>query len=678
MSNGGSDTDRSGSLTEINWQQAFPFTSLFRTFRLAIHPSKLILALAAVLICYLGGRVLDGIAGKRVVVSGPGYMSQLPAEEIRQYTQTPTPTATEFYRWRDEAIRKRDQELANMLVAHLGDKPSRAIEAVNRKEAMDRLNEALESKRNHALSILRDRYAATQNIITADYERSRKSATEDRKQALDETYKHDLKYLRQARDFLQISMSKSSHVARMVLKIDADSAVGKLVRTDSQAEDKTKDARQVQKDRDAVLAAIRLADSYDRAQAMQGKGVFAAALSYGILMFNCAVNSVLSAEMFFNEQFNGFTGDNSAPPGLMGTLGLAAKGLSWFARIHWLYFTIYTLFCLAVWAIAGGAICRIAALHACRDEKIPLKEAFRFGLAKFTNFFTAPLMPVICLLGCCVFLWVGGLVGAIPWLGELIVGPLFFLALIISFVLALVIVGAIGGLGLMYPTIAVEGSDALDAFSRSYSYVYSRPWRTIFYTVVAAIYGTLCFVFVKLFVGLIFLASWTIVGMTMDLRTAALAGPLGKLSAMWYSPAPLTGPFFGQFFLFPLKGTEPVGAFFIAVSVFVLVGLVIAFAVSFFFSAYTLIYLLLRQRVDATGPSEVFVEQFEAEAPVPQPAPEQPGPAVSEPVEEPADEATPPTPGETEHPEPPDQTSTAGDDEPKPPEKGQDPPAKKK
>src|SRR5205085_2018609 len=45
----------------IHWRETFPFTHIFRSFRVAIHPSKLILALLAILLLYVGGRVLDGI-----------------------------------------------------------------------------------------------------------------------------------------------------------------------------------------------------------------------------------------------------------------------------------------------------------------------------------------------------------------------------------------------------------------------------------------------------------------------------------------------------------------------------------------------------------------------------------------------------------------------------------------
>lgn len=628
MGNGGSETNDRADVTAGQWLEALPFTHVFRTFRLAIHPSKLLFALAAVLICYFGGRVMDRLFGKLVVDSRPAYSSHLPADEIREYLQAET--NTKFYRWRDQALQQRDKTVANMLVTFLDEKPSRAKDVVRDKKALDQLAGALDEKRGQALRTLEKRYKQTRRVIEKG-----KAAEEDRENALTE--------LDQANDFLRVSLWKSSQVAslQVIRKLDATSALRTIVTADPDAKDKANDARQVKRDQEQLLSAVALANAYERADALQGKGIFEASLSYGILMFNSAVDSVLNAELFRNDKFAGFALDQQAPPGLARTLWLAARGLGWFVRVHCVFFTVYTLFCLAVWAVAGGAICRIAALHATRDEKIPWKEAFGFGKEKFGSFVIAPLMPVVFFAGCCAFLWLAGLVGALPYVGELVVGLLFVLVLAVGFVLALVVVGAIGGLGLMYPTIAVEGSDAFDAFSRSYNYVYARPWRTVFYTLVTAIYGTLCFGFVKFFVWLVFWAGSTITGMTMNLDTSSLAGSLGKLQAIWHAPS-LSGPFFGRFFLSPLGWTEKVGGFFIAVWVFILVGLVIAFAISFFFSGSTVIYLLLRRRVDATDMEEVFVEEFEAEPPIPAPAAE-PAPQDEQP-REPPEETKPPEP----------------------------------
>src|SRR2546423_15597820 len=47
------------TVRRINWREAFPFTHLFRAFRIAIHPSKLVLGLLALLGLYCGGRIFD-------------------------------------------------------------------------------------------------------------------------------------------------------------------------------------------------------------------------------------------------------------------------------------------------------------------------------------------------------------------------------------------------------------------------------------------------------------------------------------------------------------------------------------------------------------------------------------------------------------------------------------------
>src|SRR5207248_10282864 len=51
--------DETHVIRGINWRETFPFTQIFRAFRVAIHPTKLMLALAALLALYIGGRARD-------------------------------------------------------------------------------------------------------------------------------------------------------------------------------------------------------------------------------------------------------------------------------------------------------------------------------------------------------------------------------------------------------------------------------------------------------------------------------------------------------------------------------------------------------------------------------------------------------------------------------------------
>jgi hypothetical protein len=54
-------SDEAHSLRTIDWRSVFPFTQLFRAFRIAIHPAKMALALLAILLVYGLGRSLDGL-----------------------------------------------------------------------------------------------------------------------------------------------------------------------------------------------------------------------------------------------------------------------------------------------------------------------------------------------------------------------------------------------------------------------------------------------------------------------------------------------------------------------------------------------------------------------------------------------------------------------------------------
>src|SRR5207249_7597772 len=117
---------------------------------------------------------------------------------------------------------------------------------------------------------------------------------------------------------------------------------------------------------------------------------------------------------------------------------------------------------------------------------------------------------------------------------NIVMAVLFVLVLAAGFVMTLVLLGTFGGFNLMYPTIAVEGSDSFDAISRSFSYVYARPWRMLFYTIVAIIYGALTYLFVRLFLWMMLSLTHYFVGAGMFARAQSMA-PLW--TSMWPGPA---------------------------------------------------------------------------------------------------------------------------------------------
>ena len=77
-----------------------------------------------------------------------------------------------------------------------------------------------------------------------------------------------------------------------------------------------------------------------------------------------------------------------------------------------------------------------------------------------------------------------------------------------------------------------------------------------------------------------------------------------------------------------LKWSEDIAAAEISFWVYLTIGLLGAFAISFYFSANTIIYYLMRREVDATELDDVYVEETEDEFGEPV-ATNTPGPATS-------------------------------------------------
>jgi hypothetical protein len=265
---------------------------------------------------------------------------------------------------------------------------------------------------------------------------------------------------------------------------------------------------------------------------------------------------------------------------------------------------------LSVISISGGAICRIAALQFSRGEKPGLTEALRYSIQRFTSFFTAPLAPIGIIIFIGIFVFLLGLIGNIPAVGEIIVGLSLPLALFAGSLLAVIVIGAVAGLNLMFPAVAYDGSDSFDAISRSFSYVYAKPWRMIVYTAIAAVYGSICYTFVRLFAFLsLWITRWL---MQAGLWADSNNNEVNKLVAIW--PKPEFRYLLGSSDPVPTVWTESVAAFLVYLFLLVVVGLVVSFIISFYFSANTIIYSLMRKTVDNAAFEDIYMQFDEADA----------------------------------------------------------------
>ncbi|MBN1795947.1 MAG: hypothetical protein JW804_04680 [Sedimentisphaerales bacterium] len=291
------------------------------------------------------------------------------------------------------------------------------------------------------------------------------------------------------------------------------------------------------------------------------------------------------------------------------------RAIAWAFKYHFFYSLIFAAVKLVIICIAGGAICRIAALKFTKGEKPGITNALRYSLSKFVSFLAAPLAPIAitAVLSACII--VLGLLGNIPYAGEIIVALGSILALLVGVLIAIVIIGTVSGFGLMFPALAYDGLDCFDSISRSFNYIFSRPWRMGFYTGVATVYGAICYLFVRFFAFLVLLATRFSLGLGLFEKADA------KLEAIW--PMPTFTNLMATAFE-STSGTEFFAAWIIHTFILIILGLIVAFILSFYFSANSIIYALMRKKVD-NAPLDEICEG---------PEPARPVSAISEQAEE--------------------------------------------
>ncbi|MFA6132940.1 MAG: hypothetical protein WC869_02850 [Phycisphaerae bacterium] len=539
-------------LRGINWNEVFPFTHIFKSFRIAMHPSKLMLALAAVVLVYFCGRVMDGMWG----AAGSRAMRG----EIDKYLAVP---AGEFS-------------------AAKADWKNGRIEAVARLAA-DAHREA------HDLT------AFTQSLpygpFSDAFREKLAKANADEKAGQYESRSASF-YLEDAR--------KSWRKVYVAARRDADDEADRI-------SDLLAQTRKEKKEYDAdynkgmQLLTAREKAFTEQAQAIRGNGIFQSLLIHEATCINNAISSVWHANLLGGLIVEGEAG------GFLYWVIRGVKGAAWMLSQHCVFGIIFLAVALAAWALFGGAIHRIAALQFARDEKMSMSQALRFSSGKFISFFSAPLIPLglILLLG--LLLAIGGLVLNLWGVGAFIAGLLFFLAIIAGFAIAFLIVGLVCGSSLMYPAIAVEGSDNFDAISRGFSYVFDRPWRAAWYGLVAVVFGSVWYLVVRVFAWLALASAHYFANWGVFTGGKGLGEGATRLDVLWSAPTlmDLHGPFNWAI----MSGGEKAGAFLVAFWVYLVSALLGAFLLSYIASSTTIIYCLLRRKVDATEMNEVYIEE---------------------------------------------------------------------
>jgi len=156
--------------------------------------------------------------------------------------------------------------------------------------------------------------------------------------------------------------------------------------------------------------------------------------------------------------------------------------------------------------------------------------------------------------------------------------------------------------------------------SRSGSYVLQKPWSYLWYALVAIVYGAVVVFFVGLMGSLmVYFAKWG-----MSLVALKIGASYDRDPSCMFIWAPKS---FAWRELLPhgnatdvneptAVSTHPwnyIGPFLVALWLGIVFLMIIGFGYSYFWSASTIIYLLMRRKVDDTELDEVYLEEEEPE-----------------------------------------------------------------
>lgn len=281
-------------------------------------------------------------------------------------------------------------------------------------------------------------------------------------------------------------------------------------------------------------------------------------------------------------------------------LWLCLQAFVWAVQYHPYYSVLFFSFAFAVLCFAGGAVCRCAALEYAQNEKPGLFEAIEFSVEKYRALLSAPLIPFILMVVPATVIVATGALAGVPWVGVIAVGTLFGLLVLAGLAIVCLTIGILAGGLLLFPAVAYEHTSGRDAIGRAVCYVLNRPLWMLFYIFAAGLFGTFFYLLLR-----------AVVFLTLKAVHGLLSGGL-MLWGQGTSVLERIWPTSGLFSLMenaasPQGAAETVGAFLIHLFFLLIAGLMAAYVINYVLCASTVVYALMRKKVDQTPVETIFV-----------------------------------------------------------------------
>ena len=559
---------------------SFRFLRLFKGFSTSVQPMKIVLAIMIILSFYIIGGIMDIVAGEDSrVLSNNVYDFNAGSEitwiaENRASDVKPDMDLLEFRRKTiDSYTEELLQGLGHRLLQDVvGDNP---LEIIRSGKAYSLLKSKYREIYNSNLDVLNKRYITTIKNTEKGFDQ-RKSALEGNDADFDFQKRRLVEDIDDAYMCLQNAMVDGNpeysayDLLNKVIVVDS-SLVGEKYHED------LKTHKQIKSDINDV---IQLARYLKVAKAIRGHGIFQALAEFNLKRTHkLAVGLVL---LDFEAVKNNFF-----------ELGYA---WSWMIKYHPVYTGFLFIAGFGIFGLFGGAICRITARQVTREERIGPMEALKFSSKRFWRLFLVPILPVSLIVFGVLVIAVFSWFFQWPVIGQAIQAILMPIIYLGGALMALVAILLAAGYGLMFPAVAVDNSEGYDAMSRAFSYIKNKPWHAAFYAFLSAVYGIICYIFLRCFIFVMFLC----------IRTGLVIALNGDAEAIW--PTPAFSDFVPQIQWHLLSSSQSVSAVIFRLWALVFVLVLPAYGISFFYTMATNIYVLLRKDEDDVDMEECYLE----------------------------------------------------------------------
>lgn len=240
---------------------------------------------------------------------------------------------------------------------------------------------------------------------------------------------------------------------------------------------------------------------------------------------------------------------------------------------------------LVVIAVGGGAISRSAVCEASQGLHVSWTRALGFALARWSGLLTALAAPIVALGLLFLLIALGGLLLLSLPVIEVLGALLFPLALLAALAMMFIVIAFFLGGPLLLPALATEGTDGTDAIQRAFAYTLGRPLRLLVYYAVAFAIGILAVGLVWLVLtGTIAIAAETAGLWAGDRARDVIAGQTDDYG--W---------------------SAGLAAWLIDLWIAIPLLLATAYLVSFYFTASSISYLLIRCLHDHQDPGEIWM-----------------------------------------------------------------------